>query len=124
MKISIRNIIVGLKNIWRWRKVIFKDRDCDYWYTYEILKTKLKFQADYIRKYSYHESAQDSINQILDCVDLIDKVQNDYYIEQALDGLDVYGWTDVMFDEAIKRQDAAKKLLFSTLEANMESWWS
>ena len=43
---------------------------------------------------------------------------------QALIGLDRYNWTDIMFDEAAKRQNDAKKLLFKTLEDNIELWWN
>ena len=79
---NLKSILTGLKNIWKWRKVIFKDRDWDYWYTYEILKTKLEFQANHLQKHGYHTTSGDSVKQILDCVDLIDKVQNEYYINQ------------------------------------------
>lgn len=123
MKRRIRNILTGLKNIWKWRKVIYKDRDWDYWFVYEILKTKLQFQADHLIQYGHHENAEVYAKQILECVDLIDKVQNEYYVDTALTGLWDHEWTYEMFKETIHKQDEAKKLLFKTLEDNIEYWW-
>ena len=121
---SLRSILRGLKNIWKWRKVIYKDGDWDHWYIYEILKTKLKFQAEHLIKYGYHESSFADAKQILECVDLLDKVQNEYYIDQGLRGLTDEQWTDDMFKEIVDKQDNAKKLLFKTLEENIERWWN
>ena len=38
-----------IKNIIRWIPVLWNDRDWDYHYTFEILKTKLKFQSTKLR---------------------------------------------------------------------------
>ena len=124
MKRRIRNIFIGLKNIWKWRKVIYRDRNWDHWYIYEILKTKLKFQAEYLIKHGRHQSSFSNAKQIIECIDLIDKVQNEYYVDTALTGLSDHEWTDEMFKETIQKQDEAKKLLFKTLEDNIECWWS
>ena len=124
MKRKIKNILIGLKNIWKWRKVIYKDRNWDYWFVYEVLKTKLKFQAEYLHKHGMHESSSANAKQILECAELMCKVQNEYYIDEALKGLADEGWTDDKFAEVAAKQDEAKKLLFKTLEDNIEHWWS
>ena len=124
MKYKIRSIIYGLKNLWKWRKVIYKDRHWDHYYIYEILKTKLQFQADHLIKHGYHENSESDAKVMLTCVDLIDKVQNEYYIDEALNGLSDNKWTDEMFKEMIAKQDDAKRLLFKTLEENIEHWWN
>lgn len=121
---SLKNILRGLKNIWKWRRVIYKDRDWDYWFMYEIMKTKLRFQAEYLAEYGYHENSATDTKRILECVELMDRVQNEYYIDVALKGLVDEEWTDSMFNEAVDKQDEAKKLLFKTLEDNIEHWWS
>jgi len=120
---KIKSALIGIKNIWKWRSVIYKDRVWDYWFVYEILKTKLKFQANHLLKYSNHESSGADVKQLLECVDLIDKVQNEYYIDQAILGLVDEQWTDDMFKETAEKQDETRKLLFKTLEANIERWW-
>lgn len=120
---KLKNILTGLKNLWKWRKVIYSDRDWDQWYIFEILKTKLKFQAKHFCKYGMTESAGQHAKQMLECVDLIDKVQNEYYINSAIKGLVDEQWTDAMFSEVANKQDEAKRQLFKMLEENIERWW-
>lgn len=122
MKHKIRSIIDGLKNLWKWRKVIYKDRNYDHWFIYEILKTKLKFQAEYMQKHGITESSSEVAAQILECVDLIDKVQNEYYIDEALNGLDS-DWNDDQFNEAIKKDEEAREQLFLKLKNQLSLWW-
>lgn len=120
---KIKHILRGLKNLWRWRKVVYRDRDFDHWFIYEMLKTKLRFQADSIYKNGTHATAKSNVTVMLKCIDMIDKVQNEYYIDQALTGLEMYDWTDVQWEEAVKKHDDTRKLLFKTLEENIERWW-
>lgn len=120
MKHKIRSIIDGLKNLWKWRKVIYKDRDWDHYYIYEILKTKLKFQAEYMMKHGITEKANEDAEKMLRCVDLIDKAQNEYYLDKAMTS---ENWTNENFDEAIKKHDECRKEVFNILEKNIEFWW-
>jgi len=123
MKRKIISIKTGLLNFWRWRKVIYKDRDFDHWYIYEILKTKLEFQAKHLHKHGITESAGVYAKQIFECIDLLKKVQTEYYIDEAITGLIDKQWTDEMFNNTIKKQDEVKKELFKVLENNIENWW-
>lgn len=123
MKDKIKVFVAGVKNIWRWRKVIYKDRDWDHWYIYEILKTKLKFQADYIATNSYHERAGEDVKEIRECIELIDKVQNEFYIDEILN-LDQSKWTLDRIKEAEDSHNQAKRQLFKLLDKNIEHWWS
>jgi hypothetical protein len=123
MKHKIRMIIDGLKNLWKWRKVIYKDRDWDHYYIYEILKTKLQFQADYMRKHGYTESASENAKEILECIDLIDKVQNEYYLDLGMKGLFDDNWNDVQFNEMVKKHDEAQAELFNKIRDNISKWW-
>ena len=110
-----------IKNIVRWIPVLWKDRDWDYWHTLEILKTKLKFQSEYFRKYGYHESSERDAEKMELCIRLIDKVQNEYYLDEQLMKKDPI--TDKDIEDAIRKHDKAKKLLFKLLENNIEKWW-
>jgi hypothetical protein len=57
---------------------------------------------------------------MLRCVDLIDKAQNEYYLDEAMRS---DNWSNENIDEAIKKHDACRKEVFDTLEKNIESWW-
>jgi hypothetical protein len=123
MKARLKNILTGLKNLWKWRKVIYKDRDWDHWYIFEILKTKLKYQAEHLQKHGMTMSAGVHTRQMLECVELIDKVQNETYIEEALEGLGEHDWTDEAYNDCINKHNEAKKRLFHLLENKIELWW-
>jgi hypothetical protein len=120
MKRRLNSIITGLSNIWKWRKVIYRDRDWDYWFIYEILKTKLQYQSEHFIKYGYHENSSKDAKQMLECIDLIDKVQNEYYEEQALES---EVWDEKEMKAAQDKHNEARKKLFKLLEENIERWW-
>ena len=116
----IKQVITGIKNLWRWRKFIYKDRDWDHYFIYEILKTKLQHQSEYFLKHGYTESAPLHAAEMKECIDLIDKVQNEYYIDQAMMK---QVWVKEELEEAENKHNDARKQLFKLLEENIESWW-
>jgi hypothetical protein len=118
---KIKHFFKRVRNLYRWLPIIWKDQDWDYWHTFEILKTKLKFQSEHFRKYGYHVSSERDAERMELCIRLIDKVQNEYYLDEQLMKKDPV--TDKDIKDAIRRHDKAKKLLFSILENNIESWW-
>ena len=120
MKYKIRSIVYGIKNLWKWRKTIYKDRDWDYWYIFEILKVKLQFQSKHFRMYGYHESSEREAQRMELCIRLIDMVQNEYYLDNAL----MNDLTDEAMMSAIRKHDKAKRILFKLLEYNIERWWN
>lgn len=120
IKYKIKTIVNGISNLYRWRKTIYHDRDWDYTYIYEILKTKLKFQAEYLLKHGHHVNSAKDAKQILECIDLIDKVQNEYYIDEALKK---EKWDLVEMEAAEEKHNQARKQLFQMLSENIEGWW-
>lgn len=120
---NFRNLITGIKNFWKWRRAIYYDRDWDHYYIYEILKNKLKHQGEYMIKHGMTETATEKGMQILECADLIDKVQHEYFIDIALAGLSSQQWSDDMFEEGIKKHEEAKTKLYKTIQDNIETWW-
>jgi hypothetical protein len=54
------------------------------------------------------------------CVRLIDKVQNEKYME---DLINIEKLTMEDLNRGIAKQNKAKKLLFKILEQNIERWW-
>ena len=111
-----------IKNIIRWIPVLWDDRDGDYWYIFEILKTKLKFQSEHFRKYGYHESSERDAERMELCIRLIDRVQNEYYFDQLVKEKRAE-FTDKDIKETTDKHDKAKRILFKLLEQNIEGWW-
>jgi hypothetical protein len=75
----LREFITGIKNLWAWFPIIWKDRDWDNFYIYEILEFKLKNQSNYIGKMDRHTRAKKDARDMLICSKLISKIKNDDY---------------------------------------------
>jgi len=69
----------GIKNIIYWFPIIWKDRNWDDHYIFDILKHKLKAQAKYIGDRDWHTRAQLDAKRMRLCVSLIEKVQDETY---------------------------------------------
>ena len=75
----IKQFFKGINNLIRWFPIIWKDRDWDDHFIFEILKFKLKNQAEYIGKRGNHLSAKRDAEIMMLCVRLIGRLQDDYY---------------------------------------------
>ena len=81
----IRNFIKSIKNLIRWFPIIWKDKDWDDHFIWEILKTKLKHQADYISKHDRHTTSQYDAQKMRLCISLIEKIQDEFYGMEYMD---------------------------------------
>lgn len=93
---KLREFWRGVKNLWRWFPVIWKDRDWDDHYIWEILKIKLKHQSDYIGSRDIHIGAKYDAQKMMLCVRLIEKIQNEFYSSEYFDYHESeYNWIPV-----------------------------
>ena len=76
---KIKQFFKRIYNLYRWFPIIWKDQDWDHHYIFEILKFKLKNQAEYINAKNRHTTAKRDAEIIMLCVRLIEKVQHEYY---------------------------------------------
>lgn len=79
----------SITNLIRWFPVIWKDRDYDDYYIFEVLKFKLTNQAKYISKRDYHTRAQYDAEKMRLCVRLIEKVCEEYYNMEYMDYFEI-----------------------------------
>ena len=75
----------GVKNVWYWFPIIWKDRDWDSHYIFEILKHKLAAQAKYIGDRDFHTRAQQDARRMRICVKLMCKIQEENYAMEYMD---------------------------------------
>lgn len=78
-KYTFKNIKEGVKNLVRWTPIIWKDRNWDTHYIWEVLKFKLKSQAKYIGDKNRHESAKRDAEIMNLCVRLMERIQTEHY---------------------------------------------
>lgn len=81
----IRYFLGGCKNIIRWVPTLYKDKDWDHWYIYNILQKKIEFQRKEI-VYANRYMQVDYDNRDMTIVlNLIERVKECYYGTEYLD---------------------------------------
>ena len=80
-----KNFTRGVKNLWKWFPVIYRDRDWDQHFIYEVLKTKLEFQAQYIHKCGTHTEAERDAEKMLLCARLLQAQIDGLYEYEHID---------------------------------------
>ena len=75
----------SIQKLCYWFTIIWKDRDWDQHYIYEVLKHKLKAQAKYIGDRDFYTRAQQDARNMRICVSLIEKLQDETYETEYLD---------------------------------------
>lgn len=90
-----KNFTNGVKNIFKWFPIIWRDRDWDTSFIFEIMIQKLKNQSDYIGDKDRHTSAKRDAEIMMTCVRLMEKVKDEYYQSEYSDYHDSdYNWVD------------------------------
>lgn len=82
---KIKQFFRRIYNLYRWFPIIWKDQDWDHSFIFEILKFKLKNQAEYIGYHDRHMSAKRDAEIMMTCVRLIDRVQDEHYGREYFD---------------------------------------
>jgi hypothetical protein len=75
----------GIKSVWYWLPIIWKDRHWDSHYIFEIMKHKLSAQAEYIGGRDRHTRAQQDARRMRLCVKLMGLVQDEFYSSEYSD---------------------------------------
>ena len=93
----------GVKNIIYWFPIIWKDRNWDSHYIFEIMKHKLSAQANYIGTSDRHTRAQQDARRMKLCVKLMQKIQDEDYTMEYMD----YHKDRVWFTDCEDRPDSS-----------------
>lgn len=103
----------SITNIIRWFPIIWKDRDWDHTFIFNILKFKLQNQAEYISENDNHTTAQNDAKWMRICCKLIDKINNDYYEMEYMEG-----WPDNQLPAEVifKRYPRQYKIIISEIK--------
>jgi hypothetical protein len=116
----IRRFIRRTRNLIKWFPVIWQDENWDYYYIFEILKHKLTIMSKHIDENGYHVSAKYDASRMRLCVKLIEKVQNEEYMDVLANDDDL---TEEKIEAAMNKQKKARQLLFKVLDKYVEGWW-
>ena len=117
----------GVKNLIRWFPIIWRDRDWDTSYIWNLYIQKLKFQSKYISTENRHTTAKRDAEVMITCVRLMERIENSYYASEFMDyHKSLYNWIDcdhpgskeldiVELSENYKDYFAKYPLLYKTL---------
>jgi hypothetical protein len=94
---KIKNFFKGISNLWKWRKIIWKDRDWDETFLIDILSLKLQNIANYFENktntngYDFHNNEYKA-QRIRTILKLMDRVYDGYYESEYFEKLEkIYG---------------------------------
>ncbi len=125
IKYNMRSFIRGIKNLWRWFPVIWKDRDYDHVFTYDVLIKKLEFQRDFfLSKDASVSNAKDTAKEIQTAIDKLKRTMDPYefYEKPVFENK----W-DHLSEEIIldidRKYTKDKKEAFTYLAKNIDKWW-
>jgi len=76
-------IIEGIKNLWKWKSIIWNDRWWDSYFLFKILKFKLEQMEENFRERGIHVSAEKEADKMKICVLLLDRLIKDEYDENV-----------------------------------------
>lgn len=125
------SIIYGTENLFRYSKLVWKDRDWDYYYFYLMLQFKINSMLEHHKKYNPFEDKEKTVADIQKCKDLLDRLVEDDYdaIASDMTGFDILNKNSDR-DELLKYCELVNKLrtddrieLFRLLSDNIEGWW-
>lgn len=84
-----RDIKYGIINLIRWFPTIWRDRDWDQAYIWDILEKKLRNQSHHIKHYGHHVDTDYDSRNMLICANLIKKIRDEYY---DMEYMDYHSW--------------------------------
>lgn len=93
------NFKTGIKNIIYWFPIIWKDRNWDSHYIFEIMTHKLKAQSKYIGERDIHTRAKRDAEVMMTCVRLMKLVQDEFYSSEYMDYHKTKNWFEPCKDK-------------------------
>jgi len=82
---KVKGFFTSVGNLIKWFPVIWKDRDWDDHYIFEVFKFKLEKQAKYIKEKGFHTNSDLDAKRMMLCVKLMEKVQEEFYVMEYMD---------------------------------------
>ena len=100
----VNNFFEGIANIIKWAPIIYKDKNWDDHYIFEILKFKLIQQRKYLVENNRHMGIEQINKYITLCLNLIERVQEEYYGMEYMDyHINKYNWLDADWSPDARR---------------------
>ena len=97
--------------------IIWKGEDYDYYYSLQLFQYQLERTADYIEERGMIVDAPHVASRLRTAAKLMDRVYNDYYLEQI-------DWDDKEgLSRALEQDAKAERILWKFIGHNIRHWW-
>jgi hypothetical protein len=120
----MRRIIRGIKNLIKWFRVIYNDRDDDNVYLEYILYKKLYGMHKYQKQYNYHVNDK-SLQALEICIAILERRLNEWYFDVYLDSEHKYNESRkisfILTLHDIEKRDW--RILWRLIEKWGQYWW-
>ena len=117
LPIWFKEFITGCKNIIKWSPTIWKQRDWDDHFIFDILQKKIEFQRKEIVGANRHTRVEQDNRDMTIVLNLIERVKNEYYDIEYLD----YQESDMKWLDVEDRSDL-KRLEFELITENFDEF--
>lgn len=74
---------LGIENLFKWTPVIWRDRDWDHHFLFEILAFKISKMERNFRKYGHHVGSEKDADNMKMCVEALHRLMKENYHEEA-----------------------------------------
>jgi len=120
-----KDFIQGVKNLWKWFPTIWRDRDWDTTFIYEVIKVKLNNQAEYIGGKNRHTRAKRDAELMKLTSRLIQRCQDDHYDMEYMDYHESnLLWLDVTEEDNIPEKfKDSKRLEIEEISENFDEYF-
>lgn len=109
IKDTLRNIKYGLQNFWKYKGLIWNDRDWDWVYLYRMMEFKLLEMAALHRKYGICSNTEEIAQELEEAAGCLGRLCEDGYDEE-----------DYMRNHLQAREDLKR---FCKLFEESKGWW-
>lgn len=118
--LTIRSIKTGINNLIKWFPLIWKDRNFDQGYLYDILYFKLgEMQKFFESDYTYSMDAKEYAKQIKECKELLYRIINESIEDENWDG-DNFTISIEELGELVKQE---RELFWNKMCKYIDGWW-
>ena len=78
----VDKLCFGLRNIWWWMPTIYRDRDYDSCYLFEIMRVKIMHMSNHHKKYMTFVGVEDEIDRMDKVVEALQRLIDDQYYDE------------------------------------------
>jgi len=107
----LRNVKYGLQNLWKWKRIIYVDRDWDWAFLYQIIEFKLEQMIILQNKYGVCEDKDIIVTEMRRAQTLLKRLVEDEYGNNLN--------AEAYYTEMYKDRNE----LFTLMEEKSMGWW-